>query len=123
MQNFKRCFSKLIFRIYDISIRLRVVDEKNTLMHQCYFDKYRLNCCSQIHRFVTSWIDTRDHSERANLSILFEKYIPPLLEIIKNSKFKRVTPLPEMCHLKMLCHLLDCFLVKENVPSDSPKEW
>ncbi|RLU17527.1 hypothetical protein DMN91_009762 [Ooceraea biroi] len=73
--------------------------------------------------FVTSWIETRDHSERANLSILFEKYVPPLLEVTKNSKFKKIVPLPEMCHLEMLCHLLDCFLTKENVPSDCPKEW
>ncbi|XP_036139541.1 dynein beta chain, ciliary [Monomorium pharaonis] len=72
--------------------------------------------------FIASWIETRDHSERANLAILFEKYIPPLLEVIK-SRFKKITPLPEICHLEMLCHLLDCFLTKENVPSDCPKEW
>ncbi|KAL0116299.1 hypothetical protein PUN28_011253 [Cardiocondyla obscurior] len=73
-------------------------------------------------RFVMSWIETRDHSERANLSILFEKYVPSLLEISK-TKFKKITPLPEICHLEMLCHLLDCFLTKENVPPDCPKEW
>ncbi|XP_070518395.1 dynein beta chain, ciliary [Cardiocondyla obscurior] len=72
--------------------------------------------------FVMSWIETRDHSERANLSILFEKYVPSLLEISK-TKFKKITPLPEICHLEMLCHLLDCFLTKENVPPDCPKEW
>ncbi|XP_077280961.1 dynein beta chain, ciliary [Temnothorax americanus] len=72
--------------------------------------------------FITSWIETRDHSERANLSILFEKYIPPLLEVTK-AKFKKIAPLPEICHLEMLCHLLDCFLTKENVPLDCPKEW
>ncbi|XP_018058898.1 PREDICTED: dynein heavy chain 9, axonemal [Atta colombica] len=72
--------------------------------------------------FITSWIEMRDPSERANLSILFEKYIPPLLEVTK-SKFKKITPLPEICHLQMLCHLLDCFLTKENVPLDCPKEW
>ncbi|EGI59469.1 Dynein beta chain, ciliary [Acromyrmex echinatior] len=72
--------------------------------------------------FIASWIETRDQSERANLSILFEKYIPPLLEVTK-SKFKKITPLPEICHLQMLCHLLDCFLTKENVPPDCPKEW
>ncbi|XP_018352750.1 PREDICTED: dynein heavy chain 9, axonemal-like [Trachymyrmex septentrionalis] len=72
--------------------------------------------------YLASWLDTREHSERANLSILFEKYVPPLLEVTK-SKFKKVTPLPEICHLQMLCHLLDCFLIKENVPPDCPKEW
>ncbi|XP_050446950.1 dynein beta chain, ciliary-like [Cataglyphis hispanica] len=72
--------------------------------------------------FITSWVETRDHSERANLSILFEKYIPPLLDVTK-SRFKKITPLPEICHLQMLCHLLDCFLTKENVPPECPKEW
>ncbi|XP_014471080.1 PREDICTED: dynein beta chain, ciliary-like [Dinoponera quadriceps] len=72
--------------------------------------------------FVTSWIETRDHSERANLSILFEKYVPPLLEVTK-FKFKKITPLPEICHIETLCHLLDCFLTKENVPPECPKEW
>ena len=73
-------------------------------------------------RFVTSWIETRDNSERANLVILFDKYVPPLLEVTK-AKFKKITPLPETCHLKMLCNLLDCFLTNENVPPECPKEW
>ncbi|XP_025160705.1 dynein beta chain, ciliary-like [Harpegnathos saltator] len=72
--------------------------------------------------FVTSWIETRDHFERANLSILFEKYVPPLLDVTK-FKFKKIIPLPEICHVEMLCHLLDCFLTKENVPPECPKEW
>ncbi|XP_046432396.1 dynein beta chain, ciliary-like [Neodiprion fabricii] len=72
--------------------------------------------------YVTSWIETRDNSERANLVILFDKYIPPLLEVTK-MKLKKITPIPEICHLQMLCTLLDCLLVKENVPPDCPKEW
>ncbi|XP_011494831.1 PREDICTED: dynein beta chain, ciliary-like [Ceratosolen solmsi marchali] len=72
--------------------------------------------------FIQSWIDTRDSGERANLMILFEKYIPILLDVMK-SKFKKITPIPEICHLEMLCNLLDCFLTKENVPPDCPKEW
>ncbi|KAK2582958.1 hypothetical protein KPH14_009015 [Odynerus spinipes] len=72
--------------------------------------------------YVMSWTDTRDSSERAGLAILFDKYIPPSLEALK-TKFKKITPLPDICHLQMLCNLLDCFLVKENVPSECPKEW
>ncbi|XP_047352693.1 dynein beta chain, ciliary-like [Vespa velutina] len=72
--------------------------------------------------YVMSWTDTRDSSERANLIILFDKYIPVSLETLK-FKFKKVTPLPDICHLQMLCNLLDCFLIKENVPPECPKEW
>ncbi|XP_076625371.1 dynein beta chain, ciliary [Colletes latitarsis] len=72
--------------------------------------------------FSVSWIDTREPSERANLVILFDKYVPPLVEAMKN-KFKKITPLPEICHVEMLCNLLDCFLTNENVPQDCPKEW
>lgn len=69
-----------------------------------------------------SWTDTRESSERANLIILFDKYIPISLETLK-FKFKKITPLPDICHLQMLCNLLDCFLTKENVPPECPKEW
>ncbi|XP_034948410.1 dynein beta chain, ciliary-like [Chelonus insularis] len=72
--------------------------------------------------YITSWIETRDNTERANLIILFDKYLPPLLEISK-TRFKKITPIPEICHLQMLCNLLDCFLTSENVPPDCPKEW
>ena len=35
--------------------------------------------------FVTSWIDTREvQSEKANLIILFEKYVPTCLETLKS---------------------------------------
>lgn len=73
-------------------------------------------------RFATSWIETRDPAERANLTILFDKYVPSLVEVTK-SRFKKITPLPEICHVEMLCKLLDYFLIKENVTPDCPKEW
>ncbi|XP_011314378.1 dynein beta chain, ciliary-like [Fopius arisanus] len=72
--------------------------------------------------YVTSWIDTRDGSERANLLILFDKYIPSLLEASK-VKFKKITPIPEICSIEILCNLLDCFLTPENLPPECPKEW
>ena len=71
---------------------------------------------------MQSWIETRDVNERGNLQILFEKYIPPLLEVTK-IKFKKITPIPEIAHLEMLCNLLDCFLTKDNVTPECPKEW
>lgn len=71
--------------------------------------------------FVASWVDTRDNSEQSILTVLFEKYIPPLLEIMK--KFKKITPISDIAMIQMTCHLLDCLLTPENVPTDCPKEW
>lgn len=75
------------------------------------------------HRFVTSWIETRKiPAEKSNLVILFDKYIPPCLENIR-TRFKKITPIAEMAHIQMLCHLLACLLTPANTPSDCPKEW
>ncbi|XP_053593671.1 dynein beta chain, ciliary [Microplitis demolitor] len=72
--------------------------------------------------FIISWIETRINAERANLMILFDKYLPSLLEVTK-IKFKKITPIPEICHLQMLCNLLDCLLTNDNLPPECPKEW
>lgn len=82
----------------------------------------RINTLHDLSRFAVSWIDTRDPAERANLTILFDKYVPTLVEVMK-VRFKKITPLPEICHVEMLCRLLDYFLIKENVTPDCPKEW
>ena len=58
-------------------------------------------------RYVNSWIDTREvQSEKANLTILFEKYVPPCLDIMK-VRFKKITPIAEIAHIQMLCYLLE----------------
>ncbi|XP_018562388.1 dynein beta chain, ciliary-like [Anoplophora glabripennis] len=73
--------------------------------------------------FIASWIDTRTlQSEKANLMILFDKYVPPCLDALR-TKFKKITPISDIAHLQMLCCLLDCFLTPQNVPPDCPKEW
>ncbi|CAG9581720.1 unnamed protein product [Danaus chrysippus] len=73
--------------------------------------------------YVTSWVETRKiPAEKSNLVILFDKYIPPCLENIRN-RFKKITPIADMAHIQMLCHLLSCLLVPENTPPDCPKEW
>ncbi|CAB3248907.1 unnamed protein product [Arctia plantaginis] len=73
--------------------------------------------------YVASWIDTtRDNeSEKAMLTVMFDKYIPSLLESCK--KYKRVTPLTELQQIQLTCYLLECFLNKTLLPSDCPKEW
>ncbi|KAF0298097.1 Dynein beta chain, ciliary [Amphibalanus amphitrite] len=72
--------------------------------------------------FVSSWIETRDiQSEKANLMILFDKYVPACLEVLR-TRLKKITPIPEISHIQMLCNLLDCMLTPDRVPADSPKE-
>ena len=72
--------------------------------------------------YIQSWIDTREvQSERANLTILFDKYIPICLDVCKH-RFKKITPITDMSHLQMLCYLLECILTEENTPADCPKE-
>ncbi|XP_049439851.1 dynein axonemal heavy chain 11 [Epinephelus fuscoguttatus] len=72
--------------------------------------------------YVTSWIDQRERqTERAHLTILFEKYVPRCLEQMRNT-FKTITPIPENSMVQTLCALLDCLLTPENIPSDSPRE-
>ncbi|XP_077110730.1 dynein axonemal heavy chain 9 isoform X2 [Ranitomeya variabilis] len=71
---------------------------------------------------VTSWIDKREvQSERANLTILFDKYLPMCLDTLR-TRFKKIIPIPEQSMVQMLCYLLECLLTKENSPPDSPKE-
>jgi len=71
---------------------------------------------------VTSWIDTREiQSEKANLTILFEKYIPATIEAIK--KYKTITPIPDVNPIHTLCNFLEVLLTPENTPADCPKEW
>ncbi|XP_055083623.1 dynein axonemal heavy chain 11 isoform X2 [Periophthalmus magnuspinnatus] len=72
--------------------------------------------------YVATWIDQRERqTERAHLTILFEKYVPRCLEQMRN-KFKTITPIPESSMVQTLCCLLDCLLTPENIPSDSPRE-
>uniref|UniRef100_A0A8C5D1B4 Dynein heavy chain 9, axonemal n=1 Tax=Gadus morhua TaxID=8049 RepID=A0A8C5D1B4_GADMO len=71
---------------------------------------------------VSSWIDRREvQSEKANLTILFDKYLPSCLETIR-TRFKQIIPVPEQSLVQTLCHLLECLLTPENTPADCAKE-
>ncbi|XP_065180851.1 dynein beta chain, ciliary-like [Sycon ciliatum] len=73
--------------------------------------------------YVQSWIDRREvQSEKANLIILFERYIPPILDCIR-VRFKKITPITETSMIQMLCYLLEVLLTPENTPPECPKEW
>ncbi|KAM4697873.1 dynein axonemal heavy chain 11-like [Rhinophrynus dorsalis] len=72
--------------------------------------------------YVTSWIETRKaQSEKANLTILFDKYVPYCLEQVR-CNLKTITPIPENSMVQTLCSLLDCLLTADNTPPDSPRE-
>ncbi|UJR10317.1 hypothetical protein I4U23_014523 [Adineta vaga] len=71
-----------------------------------------------------SWIEQRESSsERNHLLLLFDKYIPRCLELLKSGRVRTITPLVDVCHIQMLCNILDCLLTPQNLPSDCPKEW
>ncbi|XP_057629488.1 dynein axonemal heavy chain 9 isoform X4 [Chionomys nivalis] len=71
---------------------------------------------------VSSWIDQREvQTERANLTILFDKYVPTCLDTLR-TRFKKVIPVPEQSMVQLLCYLLECLLTKEDIPADCPKE-
>ncbi|XP_054619923.1 dynein axonemal heavy chain 9-like isoform X2 [Dunckerocampus dactyliophorus] len=71
---------------------------------------------------VSSWIDKREaQSEKANLTILFDKYLPSCLDALR-LRFKQIIPIPEHSMVQMLCYLLECLLTTENTPPDCAKE-
>ncbi|XP_075374923.1 dynein axonemal heavy chain 17-like isoform X2 [Mycteria americana] len=71
---------------------------------------------------VTSWIERRTvQSEKANLMILFDKYLPVCLEKLK-SGFKKITPVPEITVIQTVLYLLECLLTPQTAPPDSPRE-
>ncbi|XP_070082665.1 dynein axonemal heavy chain 9 isoform X5 [Equus caballus] len=71
---------------------------------------------------VSSWIDRREiQTERANLTILFDKYLPTCLDTLR-TRFKKIIPIPEQSMVQTLCYLLECLLTKEDIPADCPKE-
>ncbi|XP_066917361.1 dynein beta chain, ciliary-like [Clytia hemisphaerica] len=72
--------------------------------------------------YVQSWIDRREiQSEKANLQILFDKYIPICLDTLR-VRFKKITPIVDISMIQMLCYLLEVLLTPENTPADSNKE-
>ena len=71
---------------------------------------------------VQTWIDMLESpGQRANLMILFEKYLPPLLEATK-VRFKTITPIPEWTLVNTLCTMLSLMLTEENTPEGCGKE-
>ncbi|XP_073817376.1 dynein beta chain, ciliary-like [Musca autumnalis] len=73
--------------------------------------------------FILSWLNTRSNpSEVATLNVLFDKYIPPMLDAFR-VRFKKITPISDIAMLQMTCFLLQSMLTPQNVPADCPKDW
>ncbi|VDO09234.1 unnamed protein product [Rodentolepis nana] len=75
--------------------------------------------------YVHSWLDIREKAgkvlsrgERPALSICFDKYVGLCLDIC-NSKFKKITPIPDLSHVNMLCYLLECMLDSQRNSKDT----
>lgn len=60
-------------------------------------------------------------SEKANLQILFDKYVPICLDTLR-VRFKKITPVPDITMVTTLCYLLECLLNPTNTPPDCNKE-
>ena len=71
---------------------------------------------------MQSWIDRREiQSEKANLQILFDKYVPVCLDTMR-MRFKKITPIVDISMIQMLCYLLEVLLTADNTPPDSNKD-
>lgn len=73
-------------------------------------------------RYIQSWIDKREvQSERVNLIIFFDKYVFMCLEIMR-IRFKKIIFVVDNSYIQMLCYLLECLLILENILFDCVKE-
>jgi hypothetical protein len=52
-------------------------------------------------RFVQSWIEHREvQHEKTNLTVLFEKYVPLILDALR-VRFRKITPMVEIAHVQV----------------------
>ena len=71
---------------------------------------------------VQTWVDNLESpGQRNGLMLLFEKYVPPLLEVMK-VRFTTITPIPEWTLVNTLCNMLTLILTPENTPEGCGKE-
>lgn len=71
--------------------------------------------------YVTSWIDKRPQAERAQLVILFDRYVPDTLKFLAD-ECKTIIPISDFNMVCNLCCLLDGLLTPENVGNSSEKD-
>ncbi|KAI8812367.1 dynein heavy chain and region D6 of dynein motor-domain-containing protein [Cladochytrium replicatum] len=73
--------------------------------------------------YVQSWLDKReDAAEKSNLSVLFDKYVNPSLDVLRSGKFK-MAHVEEFSMVCCLCNILEGLLTPQNTPKGCDKEW
>ncbi|RKO98183.1 hypothetical protein CXG81DRAFT_17063 [Caulochytrium protostelioides] len=72
---------------------------------------------------VQSWLDKReDATEKSALSVLFDRFVNPCLEVLRSGRFKMAN-VEEFSLIVSLCNILEGLLIPENVPKGCDKEW
>ncbi|OAJ37788.1 hypothetical protein BDEG_21780 [Batrachochytrium dendrobatidis JEL423] len=72
--------------------------------------------------YVQSWLEKReDAAERSNLSVLFDRYVNPCLEVCRSGRFKMAN-VEEFSMVVALCNILEGLLVPANTPRGCDKE-
>lgn len=79
----------------------------------------KIDCvCSRI---VASWIKDRNRPDDASeITALFDRYIPPLLEGTKH--FSTIIPIREITKVQMTCYLFDCLLEQRRLHNPNTHE-
>jgi dynein heavy chain len=73
--------------------------------------------------YVQSWLDKReDAAEKTNLSVLFDRYVNPCLDVIRSGRFK-MAAVEEFSMVMALCNILEGLLTPVNTPKGCEKEW
>ncbi|KAJ3312837.1 hypothetical protein HDV04_002647 [Boothiomyces sp. JEL0838] len=73
--------------------------------------------------YVQSWLEKReDAAEKTNLSVLFDRYVNPCLDILRSGKFKMAF-VEEFSMVMALCNILEGLLTPQNTPKGCEKEW
>lgn len=73
--------------------------------------------------YVQSWLDKRDDtSEKSSLSVLFDRYVNPCLDVLRSGRFKMAV-VEEFSMVVALCNILEALLTPTNTPKGCDKDW
>ncbi|RKP21352.1 hypothetical protein ROZALSC1DRAFT_27237, partial [Rozella allomycis CSF55] len=73
--------------------------------------------------YVQSWLEKReDAAEKSNLTVLFDRYVNPCLDVIHSKRFK-CAPVEDFSMVQTLCSILEALLTPKNTPKGCDKEW
>ena len=72
---------------------------------------------------VTTWIEGREKpTEKVHLNFLFDKYLPQLYKETTRS-FRYTTPIASICHVQVLCSLLETLLASNNLQDAGREQY